>query len=724
MKKLIVIVFTLCFIQYIHGQDIRSIRVNNAIKGQSWSYAINEIDSITYDVFDELQNIYVKGYCKSYLLQDVDSITFSEEEAINVVLSKDFIEGLDTYIFSNGIVVVEKEDSTKGKTIIVNSLNLENGIWSDDKSFAIYCDSLYNPIVAKDVHNIFYFDYDRNDKLVGISITDLNGNEVQQQKASLSRNLIRKVSTDGWKTEDGIGLALDIFGTSAAILNPTNGNIASAIASWFAKFLPEGIIQDIGALLPSLVEMLNGSKTGLIGSVLSYAKLIRDIGEYKAKCFIGDCTPRITTALQNGKNSVVLNVEISGVTSTSKDTPFYIVKYWQEVDGATNGICSTPPQVATNGNHTVTINNLTGGRYGFQVLIFPSFCIGHHNMINLYNFRSNIAYVDIARLYFKTIAQQYAYYEDDYVHVPMKVLIDFPSEQDKTILSYYKDYGFYVHYQQEEYYSAKENNSMEFTITLDIPREYFYFYKDFVAAYANKVIFKTYTIDGWGLKKYYDEKTPTIIYDKKPIAITKDVVSIEERSAIVRCQFEDWSFWRANCGVEYSTEDDMSSSNDNTNTKFISPQDEKVHEIQLKGLLPNTLYTYRAFCEVNEQREYGEKKTFTTGTELPDLSGTWNCKEYLNDRLTSEATFVLNADGTVKSSKDIFDNTYEGNWSTTKEGKLYIVFSYNDVNKREQKDYNGVIINSSRIEGSAKLEWFSYVNGRSGGNIYRFIMTR
>ena len=104
----------------------------------------------------------------------------------------------------------------------------------------------------------------------------------------------------------------------------------------------------------------------------------------------------------------------------------------------------------------------------------------------------------------------------------MKAVLDFPSEQDETILSYYDSYGVYYHYddhvnQREDYISVKENGSNEFYITFDIPREDFSCdYNNFVATCANKITFKTYTIDGWGIKEFYDEQEPKIIYEQKP----------------------------------------------------------------------------------------------------------------------------------------------------------------------------------------------------------------
>lgn len=523
MKKYIITILALCLVQLSFAQSIKSIRVNNSIRGKSWSYAISEIDSITYDSFSQLQKLYTNGVCEEAILESVDSISFSSDEPINVVLSKDYINDVKSYIFSNGIVLTEKEDSLQGKIIMLDSLDVVQNQWSDDKSFMIYCDSTYKPFFAKNSQNIFYFGYDENRNLIEINATDLDGNIISPMKANARKNAILRVSTEGWTTGDDIGAALDLYGTVNTMYNPNRGNIAGTVTSWLAKLLPQGIPQDLVGLTPSLIEALNGGKAGLLGAILGYKKLIQHIGENRARSLIGDCTPYIKSACKEGNNSAVINVQIAGVSSNTQCTPYYQIRYWQEVDGErTNVTYTTTPVKATNGTHPITIGNLHGGRYGFQVLIFPDLFLGYDNLIGLYNFRSNVAYVDIAPLHFKVLEQDYTTYADDCVTVSMKAVIDFPSEQDETILSYYDSYGVYVHYnnnvnQREDYYSVKENGSNEFYITLDIPRDEFSCdYSNFIATCSDKITFKAYTIDGWGIKEFYDEQGPKIVYDQEP----------------------------------------------------------------------------------------------------------------------------------------------------------------------------------------------------------------
>ena len=343
------------------GQTIKSIRVHNSMNNYSWSYATNEIDSITYDDYLHLQRIFVQGDCFETSLEEVDSISFSTDEAVNVILSHGYVEGADTYIFSNGIVLTEKEDSVHGKIIVVDSLDVHEKKWSEFKSIAIYCDSTYKPLMAKNSKYVFYFDY-KNDKLIEIHACDLDGNIISTKKESvisLARQQ-RRVSTERTSILNGLDIASDIYTYAQTYFDPTDANILSAAITYLNKKLPEGIPQDIAPLATSLVDALvNNSKAGWVGAFLSYIQLIKDIGENRTRYYIGDCTPYITAAAQKGKNSVVLNLDMSGVISTSKDTPLYAVMYWQEVNGErTNLTFSAIPQIAENGAQTVTINQV------------------------------------------------------------------------------------------------------------------------------------------------------------------------------------------------------------------------------------------------------------------------------------------------------------------------------------------------------------------------------
>ena len=117
------------------------------------------------------------------------------------------------------------------------------------------------------------------------------------------------------------------------------------------------------------------------------------------------------------------------------------------------------------------------------------------------------------------------------------------------------------------------------------------------------------------LSEFYSEPlTYELVYDKKPSAITLDVVSTEKTSAVVECQYEGCAIWGVECGIEYT-------SNDSYAVHEVFPKDDKELEIQLNELTPATTYTYRAYYLANGEYFYGESKKFTTKgglTTCPD----------------------------------------------------------------------------------------------------------
>lgn len=148
----------------------------------------------------------------------------------------------------------------------------------------------------------------------------------------------------------------------------------------------------------------------------------------------------------------------------------------------------------------------------------------------------------------------------------------------------------------------------------------------------------------------------------KPAARTGDVIEKEDKSAIVGCSFANVPPG-ASCGIEV----------DETLT-FTAGKD--AEQVTLSGLTPATAYSYRAYVKYQGETYYGSSKSFTT--DLPDVTGTWTCKEIheKSDGTTSYSTYsvTLHKDGTVTLSKD---ETYtHSSWSRTAKG-MSVTWSIN-----------------------------------------------
>ena len=161
-----------------------------------------------------------------------------------------------------------------------------------------------------------------------------------------------------------------------------------------------------------------------------------------------------------------------------------------------------------------------------------------------------------------------------------------------------------------EYKAAKQEDwiDVDFNINKnefdEINNEYFFASKNIKLGLYKKINNPTGTFDYLSL--FYSEPLLyELVYNKKPSAITLEMVSTEMTSAVVECQYEGCAIWDVECGIEYS-------SNDSYGALEVIPRDDKEQRIRLTGLSPSTTYTYQAYYKSNGNMEYGTKKTFMT----------------------------------------------------------------------------------------------------------------
>lgn len=158
-------------------------------------------------------------------------------------------------------------------------------------------------------------------------------------------------------------------------------------------------------------------------------------------------------------------------------------------------------------------------------------------------------------------------------------------------------------------------------------------------------------------------------------ATTGDASSITENSAIVKCSYYDVEgVSGVECGVCVVNSDTGEIIEISTNSS------DGEREINISSLTPATTYAYNAYIKINNTiLAEGEIKTFTT--DLPDVTGTWTCKEkhYRNngEEYYTTYTVTLHKDGTVTTSK--YDSFASATWSRSKTGlsvRIHVVTSY------------------------------------------------
>lgn len=193
-----------------------------------------------------------------------------------------------------------------------------------------------------------------------------------------------------------------------------------------------------------------------------------------------------------------------------------------------------------------------------------------------------------------------------------------------------------------------------------------YHCRPFVADKSRESLWNGWLVQALGLSDIVSDLTgPLVRYgdDRSfsiptPSASTGAVEETTDHSAVVACSFSNVPSG-GSCGVEvYEGEDDSAAK------KVSASKDAK--SVTLGGLEAATTYSYRAYVTYQGHTYYGATKELTT--DLPDVSGTWTCKEIHenSDGTISTVSYsvTLNKDGTVTLGKDEYYNA--SSWSRTK----------------------------------------------------------
>lgn len=224
-------------------------------------------------------------------------------------------------------------------------------------------------------------------------------------------------------------------------------------------------------------------------------------------------------------------------------------------------------------------------------------------------------------------------------------------------------------------------------------------------------------------KPIYFEVHDFLLIHNMAVANTGEYSNVSTNSAIVTCSFENIPEG-ATCGIEYTEGQSL-------NRQTISISKDGIQTVNLLGLKQGTKYEYRAFIDDNGQMYYGGQLEFTTGIELPDLSGIWNCTIYKNDdSVLAECKYEFTSDHKVThNGSDRIPDGEVGSWSIDANGKVGINFSWTGGSWSHPvwyvETYGGQvnsISNPSSIEGSVYRAWAGTMSEH--GDTYKFKMTK
>lgn len=553
------------------------------------------------------------------------------KDSLKGAILDNYIEGTTSYMFSDGIAINLANDSIFGYRIAVDSLDINKKKWASEKGFIIYCDSTLIPIIAIDMNNAYHF-VETSDKVYHVTRTDLNGNiqeeldNVSIKKESSSSTIqgqSRASTVEGNAKLEGISAALDIYDLVSLkrlgqkqyykqdfITQKTQEELLSKRLSAFQDLLDNPYINVIADIF-SIAEGPMGILNFLVNIPEDYRAIVEDM----VKNAIGDCTPYIQSVERISENTANVNIKFTNVVQNSKHAPFYRVFYWYEKAGVrVEQNCTNIQLLSEDGEVDININNLKGGKIGFQVCIFPDTYYEHESLQQLYCFRSNIEYLELDPLKIVSINQKDAVYANDAVKAKVEVQIGFLSDLDKNDALNSGDYGILMTQEGvQTKYSLKKEGKETIEIEVSLPRNSFIpFYRLFEASSIGDVSFCAYQSNILG-EYYSDSETHELIYNKKPILITGSSNSVTENSAIVICEYKQTAFWTEKIGVEFC---------DAAGKKHEILQnitEDSVYNFQLTGLKPETIYTYRAFAIIDGKYLYADNSNSFITTKKFDV---------------------------------------------------------------------------------------------------------
>lgn len=195
-------------------------------------------------------------------------------------------------------------------------------------------------------------------------------------------------------------------------------------------------------------------------------------------------------------------------------------------------------------------------------------------------------------------------------------------------------------------------------------------------------------------KKYYGKK---VSFTTKTLSCsTGDVVSKTDKSAIVKCTYNNAEGFE--CGVMVS--------GDNGTMKISTSSNDGERDISISGLRPATTYNYWAYVEVDGVSENGEVKSFTT--DLPNISGTWNCVEHHvrtnGSTYDTSYSLTLGSDGKVQWSES--SEIYSSSWSFSRNGTVKAsIMDLATQYSNSGREWNGTV---DDIENPTKITGGTY----------------
>lgn len=706
------------------------------------AFACAEIDSITYELESGISNqvIWTKEGINLIPISTIDSISFEVPKNIFLQIPEEDLNGWDIgYSLGDEYVVAyfDEIDST-----LVTLTNKNGG--EEDAGLIICYDVDGNVIKVGNVTKLFDVQYiDNNIVLSRINdegffeeeIIPILDNYPSLAKQSTSTT---QFSYFWYCTENGVQFLDNIQSAQS---------ISKDLINWdWVQMAKDVGITTLGVLIG------RNPLTGTIWTVGQwYINLcIRQLNERDRKVMYRDCTIEIDEIRPDNGNCVVY------ATVNNANTLYdYLVNMYDRTENEkTRNLVSCGIVIRIDNDYVTTHLfdfksqeiQLNGDiRYGSEA--YFTFTVPGVNLTNNLSTFYFKPYLTSTRIktrrgdvdeghikYGETVPYQafngeiveFKQYDSQYsTDANNSGFVMFRTTVHATILSLdnVEEWGVYVYnlngsgvydLYPSEYKAAKLEDwiDIDFNINKDefdeINNDYYLATKNIKLGVYQKIKNPTGTFDY--LSKFYSEPlTYELVYDKKPSAITLDVISTETTSADVECQYEGCAIWEVECGIEYT-------SNDSYAVHEVFPKDDKELEIQLTGLSPSTTYTYRAYYLANGEYYYGEEKEFTTKTTEAGIPVIITDFKLTDAHFDKNAGFIYNNNGyyfkyEVAVTVELINPEGVEDW-----GYAYYEHSYYNWEEKKHislKDFGSPYTDTSYVgysyEGSAIVRLYEFV---------------
>lgn len=367
-----------------------------------------------------------------------------------------------------------------------------------------------------------------------------------------------------------------------------------------------------------------------------------------------------------------------------------------------------------NGEKHITINGLVPGTsydYRAFVKVYGQTYYGETKSFTTESVKCNVLLSD-----FKVTKSQYK--EGAFTNDGKKYNFRFDTSVTGIIeiedMSYVKEWGYV--------YEDPDGKTKEvpLTGTKETVTRYAYFRN---SATSTARLYGYAYIEGIESPIYYEVHDFPLVHNMA-VANTGEYSNVTTSTATVLCSFENVPEG-ATCGIEYTDGNNWNKQSVNDINKDGS------HTVTLTDLQSGTKYEYRAFIDDAGQMYYGGQLDFTTGTELPDLTGTWNCTIYNDDdSILAECKYEFSSDHKVThDGSDRIPEGEIGSWSIDANGKVGVNFSWAGGSWSHPvwyaETYSGQANSASNplnIEGTVYRAWAGTMSEH--GDTYRFKMTK